>query len=134
VIVLDEHLHGARTVTEVSSWYRGQVTSVTTLRPDSVIKDEAIPALLCTVRQPTFVTINVADFWKRAPAHARYCIVTVDVPTERIWAVPGLLRRLLRLPEFATKASRMGKIGRVTPHLVEYYGPDGRVRSLRWPA
>jgi hypothetical protein len=134
VIVLDEHLHGARTIAAVSSWYRGSVISVTALRPGTVIKDEAIPALLCGVRQPTFVTINVADFWKRAPTHARYCIVTVDVPTERIWAVPALLRRLLRLPEFATRVSRMGKIIRVTPTLVEYYGSDGRVRSVRWPA
>ena len=107
---------------------------MTALRPGSVIKDEAVTVLLCTVRQPTFVTINVADFWRRIPAHARYCTVAVDVPAERTWAVPGLLRRFLRLPEFATKSSRLGRIVRITPHRVEFYGQDGRIRSSHWPA
>jgi hypothetical protein len=133
VIVLDEHLHGAGTIAAVSSWYRGRVISVTALRPHSVIKDEAIPMLLRGVRQPTFVTINVADFWRKAPAHSRYCIVTVGVPTDRIWSVPDLLRGLLRRPDFATKAVRMGRVLRITPHLVEFYGPDGRVQSLHFP-
>jgi hypothetical protein len=132
VIVLDEQLHGARTIAALSSWYRGRVISVTALRPHSVIKDDAIPMLLRGVRQPTFVTINVADFWRKAPAHNRYCIVTLDVPTERIWSVPDLLRRLLHLPNFATKAMRTGKVVRVTPHVVEFYGPDGRVQTLRF--
>ena len=47
------------------------------LRPGSVIKDEAVPTILCQHRNATFVTTNVSDFWRRAPAHARYCIVCV---------------------------------------------------------
>jgi hypothetical protein len=130
VIVLDEHLHGARTIAAIASWYRGRVISITALRPHSVIKDEAIPTLLRGVRQPTFVTINASDFWRRAQPDARYCIVTVDVPSERLWAVSHLLRRLLRHPEFATKASRMGKIVRVAANVIEFYEADGRVRSV----
>ncbi|MGH2354261.1 MAG: hypothetical protein ACRDI2_13100 [Chloroflexota bacterium] len=133
MIVLDEQLHGRRTVAAVSSWYRGHVISVTALRPGTVIKDDAIPVLLRRAVQPTFVTINVRDFWGIAPAHDRYCIVTLDLPATRISDVSKQLRRLLRLREFSDKASRMGKVLRVTSHVIDYYGTDGLVRSIIWP-
>lgn len=58
MIVVDENLHDRRIMEAISAWYPGQVVSVTTLRPRTVIKDEAIPALLLKATQPTFVTIN----------------------------------------------------------------------------
>jgi len=57
----------------------------------------------------------------------------VDVPEERIHDVPKFLRRLFRLPEFKTKALRMGKIIRLTQHGIEYYERDRRINSLLWP-
>jgi hypothetical protein len=33
----------------------------------SVIKDDAIPELLLSVKRPTFVTINYKDFWRKPP-------------------------------------------------------------------
>jgi hypothetical protein len=57
----------------------------------------------------------------------------VDVPEERIHDVPKLLRRLFRLPDFKTKASRMGKIIRLTRNGIEYYERDRRIHSLPWP-
>jgi hypothetical protein len=54
MIVVDENLHDQRIMRAISAWYPGQVVSVTTLRPRTVIKDEAIPALLLKVVQPTF--------------------------------------------------------------------------------
>ena len=119
-------------MTAIAAWYRGQVISITALRPQSVIKDDVVPVLLREVRQPTFVTINVADLWRKVRPHAGYCIINADVPFHRIRDVPDLLRRVLRLPEFATRAARMSKVLRVTPHLVEYYGLDGQVQSLPW--
>ena len=110
MIVIDENLHDQRVMQTVASWYPGQVVSVTTLRPGSVIKDEAIPALLLKAVQPTFITNNVADFWRKVQPHKGYCIVTVALPKERIHEVPDLLRRLFRLPEFRTRALRMGKV------------------------
>ena len=106
--------------------------SVTALRPNTIIKDEAIPSLLRLARRPTFVTINVPDFWRVVRPDRRFCIVAVDVPSERIRTVPGLVRALLRRPEFATKALRMGKVVRVSTRVVEYYGFDGQVHSLLW--
>jgi hypothetical protein len=46
MIVIDENLHDQWIMATISAWYPGQVVSVTTLRPRSVIKDESIPALL----------------------------------------------------------------------------------------
>ena len=103
---------------------------ITALRPNTVIKDEAIPALLRLVRQPTFVTINVQDFWRVTRPHRRFCIVTVEVPSARIREVPDLVRALLHHPEFATKAVRMGKVVRVSTRAIDFYVRDGRAHSL----
>jgi len=64
MIILDEELQGLGLEAAIARWYRGAVLVVTQLRPGSVIKDEAIPTLLRQVKQPTFVTINHADFWR----------------------------------------------------------------------
>ncbi len=134
MIVLDEQLHGRRTLAAIASWYRAHVVSVTSLRPGTVIKDDAVPVVLRSVARsrPTFVTINAADFWRRTPPHHAYCIVAVDLPAERIPDLPDLLRRALRLPDLATKGRRMGKVVRLTPRLVEYYEADGAVHSVVW--
>jgi len=105
---------------------------VITLRPWSVLKDDAIPTLLLKATQPTFVTINVTDFWKKVQPHTAYCVTTVALPIERIQEVPPLLRRLLKLPDFKTKALRMGKVVRLTPGHIEYYSFDGQVQSISW--
>jgi hypothetical protein len=131
MIVLDENLHDRRIIAAISTWYPGRVVSVTTLRPQSVFKDEAIPDLLRKVAQPTFVTINVSDFWKRVEPRISYSIVNVDLPKERLREIPDLLRDLFRLPEFKTRRARMGKIVRLTRNRVEYYESDRRVRILR---
>jgi hypothetical protein len=133
MIVVDENLHDQRIIEAISAWYPGQVVSVTTLRPGTVIKDKAIPTLLLKATQPTFVTINVTDFWRKARPHSAYCITLVALPRERVGEVSDLLRRLFRLSTFKTKASRMGKIIRLTPNRIEYYESDWRVQTLLWP-
>jgi hypothetical protein len=133
MIVIDENLHDQRIMAAISAWYPGQVISVTTLRPRSIIKDETIPILLRAVAQPTFVTINVDDFWKKVEPHSGYCIITVNLPKERIREVPDLLRRLFRLPNFKAKASRMRKILHLTSSRIEYYESDWQVQFIPWP-
>jgi hypothetical protein len=133
MIIVDENLHDHRLMQAVAAWYPGQVMSVTALRPGTVIKDEAIPSLLLQVSQPTFVTINVSDFWKRVQPHSAYCIAIVSLPKERIREVPGLLRRLFSYPTFKTKALRMGKVIHITPDRIEHYESDRRIQSLPWP-
>ena len=68
MIIVDEQIHGERIRSAIAAWYSGQVESITSLRPNTVIKDDAIPTLLKQVRQPTFITINADDFWRRTPA------------------------------------------------------------------
>ena len=135
MILLDENVHQQSIRASIAAWYRGQVRSLTTLRPNTLIKDEAIPMVLRRVRQPTFVTTNVADFWRRVPAHPRYSIVCVALPNERLHELPSLLRQLLRLPEFNTKAKRMGKVIRVSPSQLQYYERQGdHIAHVRtWP-
>lgn len=65
MIVLDEQLLGRSLERAITAWYGGSVQFITELRPNTVIKDEAIPLLLRQQRQPTFVTINERDFWQR---------------------------------------------------------------------
>jgi hypothetical protein len=65
MIVLDEQLLGRNLELEIAKWYQGTVQFIMDLRPNTVIKDDAIPALLRLQNQPTFVTINERDFWKK---------------------------------------------------------------------
>jgi hypothetical protein len=104
MIVLDENLHDPLLIGAIAAWYPGQVVSLTTLRPDSLIKDEAVPTLLLRATQPTFLTINVNDFWKKSAPHRSYCLVLVDLPAARVQETAIFLRRLLQFPRFRTKA------------------------------
>ena len=121
MIVLDEHLNGLGVDRAIQTWYRGRVCGIMELRPGSVIKDDVISHLLRQVRQPTFVTLNSKHFWQRTAAHPDFCVVCLVLTTENAGAIAPLLRRLLRLPEFATRAGRMGRVARISGERVAYY-------------
>ena len=121
MIVLDEQLQGVRIEEEIARWYRGRVCFVSSLRPGSIVKDDGIPHLLGSMRQPTFVTQDWTDFWQRIPAHRDFCIVCFAIPSEQAREIAPLLRRMLRLSAFQTRAARMGKIARVSGGHVTYY-------------
>jgi hypothetical protein len=134
MIILDEHLQGLSLETEISRWYRGRVFIVKQLRPGTIIKDDVIPILLYQTKQPTFVTINYTDFWRRVSADERYCIVCLQLSTSRADEIPSLLRRLFRLPGFKTKAERMGKVVLLNPQWVRYYQvPENQIHLIGWP-
>ena len=130
MIVLDEQLLGYGLRVPIARWYRGTVTDITQLRPNTVIQDEAIPALLRTARRPTFVTINVADFWRRLAPAPQFCMACFAVSHTRAQEVPGLLRRLFTLEQFRTRSQRLGKIARVSHRHVQYYTTNMRVIHL----
>ncbi len=134
MIVLDEQLQGLGLEDAIARWYRGAVFVVKKLRPGMVIKDDVIPALLRQLKQPTFVTIDYLDFWRRVPADSAYCIVCLELPTEQVEKIPARLRQLFRLPEFKTKRARMGKVVLVRERRLQYYSPHEKlVHILRWP-
>lgn len=76
--------------------------------------------ILRQLRQPTFVTIDMG-FWNAGLRDAHYCILCFPLPSDEQHAIPGLLRQLFRLPEFATKAARMGKVARISQAQIDYW-------------
>jgi len=114
-------------------WYPGSVVFIKQLRPDTQILDQAIPGLLRRVRQPTFVTINTTDFWRRIRADERYCVLCFPLPHRRAEEAGARTRRLFRLPEFKTKNARMGKVVLVGSQEIHFYqAHDQRVQTLSW--
>jgi len=113
MLVLDEQLLGRHLEATLGRWYRGPVRFITKLRPGSVSKDDAIPALLRQQHHATFLTINEPDFWRKIVIDAHFCVVCFALPDSRTDEMPGLLRTVFRLPAFRTKARRMGKVLRV---------------------
>ncbi len=71
--------------------------------------------------QPTFVTINERDFWRKVAIDEHFCIVCFALPDPRGREIASSFRTLLQHPEFNTKAKRMGKVLRVTDTKVAYY-------------
>jgi hypothetical protein len=134
MIVLDEELQGLGLEESISGWYRGSVILIKTLRPGTVIKDDVIPSLLRNVKQPTFVTINTPDFWRRIAPENSFCIVCLKLTTDQTEAVSNYLRQLFKLSEFKTKRKRMGKIVMASSRGIQYYGGDKMVHIAGWPA
>ena len=134
MIILDEQLLDPQLARAVALSVRGRVRHITDLGPHRVIKDDAIPALLRTVRHPIFVTPNWTDFWERTAPDARYCILCFALPRERRLEIPLLMRRLFSLPDFRTRADRMGKVVLVSPTRIRYYqSPRGPILTVAWP-
>lgn len=131
-IIIDEQIQHPKVLELLRKWIT--VQRILELRLDSVIKDEAIPHLLRHQQRPTFITINVGDFWTPKLCDRRYCIICFSVPDPKQYEIPKLLRRLFHLPEFKTRAARMGKVVHVTLDHIRYYqAGDEKMHFLRWP-
>lgn len=132
MIVLDEELQDPKIADRIASWFPGRVTTIRSVRPGTTIKDDAIASLLLRLTRPTFVTINVSDFWHKIEADPHYCVVCVDLPDPRVLEVPDWLRRFLRFPQFKTKARRMGFVARLRVARIEYYSVEQPTQSMTW--
>ncbi|HEY5864622.1 MAG TPA: hypothetical protein VI542_03580 [Candidatus Tectomicrobia bacterium] len=121
MIILDEQLLGRHIENDIAKWYRGTVRFIVEVRPHTVIKDEMIPAVLRQANQPTFVTINDQDFWRKVAIDRRYCVVCFALADTRVREIPASLRALFHRPEFRTKRRRMGTVIRVADARVSYY-------------
>ena len=117
-LVLDDQLDVQIILPELSPW----ITAVRlqSLRPGELVLDDRVPEILRTLKTPTFVTID-RGFWKRSLCNPGYCILCFELRSEDQRLLPGLLRRLFRLPEFRTRAARMGKVARVEQTAVTYW-------------
>jgi len=121
MLVLDEQLLGRGLETVLGRWYHGPILFITELRPNTIIKDEAIPTLLHQQHSATFITINESDFWRRVVMARHYCVICFALPDSQVSELPALLRAVFRHPLFHTKAQRMGKVLRVTRTTISYY-------------
>jgi hypothetical protein len=134
MIILDEQLLGYGLQSAIEKWYRGAVTDVTQLRPGTVIKDDMIPTILREASRPTFVTINVADFWRRVVPDSHFAIVCFALTHAQANKISRLLRRLLRSEPFRTKKKRLGKVARVSTRQIQFYTRDSwAVQTMPWP-
>jgi hypothetical protein len=131
MIVIDENIRAKDVIAEIARWYQGQVLSITDLRLGTIIKDDAVPKLLQAVRFPTFITTNVSDFWHIVEPHPSFCILCFVFPKERLLDIPPMIRIVFRMPEFKTKAERMGKIARITDQQIVYYSRDRQIKRIR---
>jgi len=130
MIVLDEQLLGRDLEKQIARWYQGAICFITDLRPNTVIKDDAIPRLLQQENQPTFVTINESDFWRMIVISNQFCIVCFALPDSRAREIPQRLRMLFDDPLFDTKQKRMGKVIRVADKEVSFYSFEDRTIRL----
>lgn len=131
MIVLDEQLNQPGLAEKIARWYPGRVAILTSLRAASNVKDDAVDTLLRTVSQPTFVTINVSDFWKVVRVDARFSVVCVDLPVSRSELVSNWLREFLSTQPFNTKAGRMGVIALIRPTQIEFYRLDRKIQIIK---
>ena len=126
MIVLDEQLLGRNLEREIGAWYPGAVCFITELRPDTVIKDDAIPSILRDQPQATFVTINATDFWEIVQITADFCVICLAIPDSQVNRVSTMIRDLLSHPRFALRASRMGCVIRASTSTLTFYTSSQR--------
>jgi hypothetical protein len=126
-IVLDEHLGRTEVLTPLRRWIT--TVKIEDLAPDETLKDDRILQILCRQRQPTFVTLD-ADFFHKRLCDRRYCLIYFVVPRQQQRRIPLLLRQLLRLREFSTKAARMGKVVRIQERTIEFWQVGIRTQQL----
>ena len=122
-LVLDDQLDLDDVLPGLQSWITWE--RLQALRPTEQILDERVPGLLLTLKRPTFITID-HGFWHRGLCHSGYCILYFALTKEEQEKIPTLLRRVLHLPEFQTRAARMGKVARVQKQAVTYWKTGAR--------
>lgn len=108
MIVLDEHLADPEIRKAIERWYPGKVINIKEARRLTHIDDEDIPSVLHHLKDPTFVTINWTDFWKKLRPHSAFCLICLKLPLNKVLETPLALRHVLR--QFPTKKERLGKI------------------------
>lgn len=117
-IILDDQLFDVEVLIPLARWTT--VARLRSLRPSEVIKDERVPLLLRSLRQPTFLTID-AGFWDRKLCDPKYSILFFALTHEQQDEIPELLRRVFRLDEFKTRNARMGKVARISTIGIEFW-------------
>ena len=115
MLVLDENID--RIQREQLSQWRFRFRHIGNDVASKGIKDDRIQTVLHQLKQPTFFSWD-RDFYKRELLHRHHCIVYLDV---KQFEIAEYIRKTLKHEAFSTKTSRMGKVIRVSPTLVQYW-------------
>jgi hypothetical protein len=129
-ILVDEHLSRTEVLEPLLKWITAR--KIEELAPEETLKDDRILQILRRQNRPTFVTRD-AGFYQKRYRDRRYCLVYFSLPDLEQNRLPRLLRRLFRLVGFKTKASRMGKVVRVSDEKIDFwqFGNEKR-HTVRW--
>ena len=129
-LVLDEHLSREEVLEPLRSWR--SIQKIEDLTPNETLKDDRILQSSRRQQQPTFVTLD-GGFFLRKHRDPRYRLLYFVIPRQQQAHLPGLLRRLFRLPAFKTKAARMGKVVRISNEQIEFWRVgEEKKQILRW--
>jgi hypothetical protein len=127
-LILDDQLNVRFLVPRIQKW--ASVQRLQDLRPEEHILDDRVPEILRTLHSPTFVTID-EDYWNRKLCNPGYLYFALADEEQKI--IPVLLRAVLRLSPFRSRASRMGKVVRVSKKGVAFWDfQGGGLHLLPW--
>lgn len=97
-------------------------------RPEWDDQQEILRYLHAT-KQATFFTRDLG-FFRRRFCHSNYCIVVLTVPVAETAAY---IRRLLRHPRFKTRASRVGRVLKLSSgKILSWQGKSASSIGLAW--
>ena len=126
-VILDEHLGSTEVLEPLRKWITA--TKIEDFAPDETLKDDRIFQILRKQKQPTFITLDAGYFHKHR-CDRRYCLMYFVVPRQQQNRIPAVLRQVLRLSIFKTKAARMGKVVRVSEGKIEFWQVGSERKSI----
>ena len=74
------------------------------------MKDDELVPFLIQLPRPSFFTMD-RGWYMRSLLHARYFVAVLEVPDNE---AAGVMRRILKHPDFSTQAGRLGKVIRAS--------------------
>jgi hypothetical protein len=129
-LILDDQLDLLEVLPPMRKWIT--VARLREVQPRQIVLDDRVPEILLTLKRPTFVTID-HHFWNRYWCHLNYCVLYFWLRDIEQVLIPGMLRTLLHLAEFRTRASRMGKVVRVGKTAIDYWEYKApSIRRISW--
>ena len=117
-IVVDEQIYYDKVTALLKRWVTAEQIGYEVGHKG--LSDERIIPLLLRLKRRTLVTID-REFYRRQLRHAGYCLIYFDFTPEQQFQIPGLLRRLFRIPGFRTIRERMGKVVKVSTTGISYW-------------
>ena len=108
MIVLDQNFRRDQRDTLIAS--RIRVKQIGFELGRAGMKDDELVPFLIQLPRPSFFTMD-RGWYMRSLLHARYFVAVLEVPDNE---AAGVMRRILKHPDFSTQAGRLGKVIRAS--------------------